>query len=73
MSDLLLSTRTVATRECDANGDGVVDRADISLISAARGQSSPPAASVLDANGDGLVTVNDARYCVLRCDSPRCR
>ena len=73
MSDLLVSTRMVATRECDANGDGAVNSTDISLIARARGQMSPPASAVLDSNGDGLVTVNDARYCVLRCDQPRCR
>jgi len=57
---------------CDVDGNGVIDSIDISAIFAARG--SPPAfpGDPRDVDGDGLITVNDARICVNRCTNPRC-
>jgi hypothetical protein len=53
---------------CDVNNDGQVDIFDIQAIGAARGTTNP----LYDIDGDGLVTTNDARQCVLECDNPRC-
>jgi len=53
---------------CDVNNDGAIDIDDIRLIGANRGSSNP----LYDIDGDGWVTTNDARQCVLDCDKPRC-
>jgi hypothetical protein len=56
---------------CDIDGDGEVRRNDIEAILAARGTPAIPGDS-RDADGDGLITVNDARICVLACTKPEC-
>jgi len=56
---------------CDIDGDGEVKRNDIEAILAARGTRATPGDS-RDANGDGMITVNDARICVLACTKPNC-
>jgi hypothetical protein len=48
---------------CDYNGDGAIDLTDINAILAARNTQVPPG-SPGDADGDGIITVNDARICV---------
>lgn len=53
---------------CDINGDGKMNILDIKLILAGRGTVNP----LLDIDGDGIVTVNDARKCTLQCDNPLC-
>jgi hypothetical protein len=57
---------------CDATGDRVVDIADISQIFAARGSAADGPDDPRDVNGDGLITINDGRLCVLQCTNPRC-
>jgi hypothetical protein len=57
---------------CDMNEDGNIDRADIRLITALRGQTVPPAPATADVNGDRRITVNDVRGCTLRCNLPKC-
>jgi hypothetical protein len=57
--------------ECDINGDGQVDRNDIGAIFAVRG-TRVGAGDPRDVDGDGTVTVNDARICALRCTNQRC-
>jgi uncharacterized repeat protein (TIGR01451 family) len=57
--------------ECDIDGDGLINIDDINLIFAARGQSAT-VGDPRDLDGDRLITVNDARGCVLRCDNPVC-
>jgi uncharacterized repeat protein (TIGR01451 family) len=58
---------------CDVNGDGIIERSDISAIFSARGTSVPVGTiDPRDANGDGLITVNDGRQCVLQCTFSRC-
>jgi hypothetical protein len=56
---------------CDVNFDGQVDIADINLILEAR---DTPAGlhDLRDADGDGRITVNDARICVNHCTHPNC-
>lgn len=57
--------------KCDLDTDGDIDSADLRLISALRGQpaSANPAA---DANGDGIISINDVRACTLQCTRPKC-
>jgi len=57
---------------CDMDADGDIDRADIRMINALRGQTVPPAPDTADFNNDGRITVNDSRGCTLRCNLPRC-
>jgi hypothetical protein len=65
--------RTVApARMCDASGDGVVDRADIDAIRAARGRPSRGLLDPFDLDEDGRITEADARGCVARCDHASC-
>ncbi len=56
---------------CDVDGDGDVDTDDLALIRA--GISQPPAAGdPRDANLDGKITINDVRFCTLRCTRASC-
>lgn len=59
--------------DCDVNRDQRIDKDDIDLIFAAAGllTGSRPL-DPRDLDGDGLITVNDARGCVLRCDNATC-
>ena len=66
--DLTVSSQALV---CDVDGNGKVDLTDIGLIRAGIGQT-PVANDPRDANGDGLITVNDARTCATRCTNARC-
>ena len=56
---------------CDLDHDGDIDRDDITLLFTARG-TEVTIGDPLDINQDGVVTVNDARVCVLECTKPEC-
>ncbi len=56
---------------CDIDRDGNVDVDDLALIRSAIGQT-PGAGDPRDANGDGLISINDVRYCTLRCTKTSC-
>ena len=56
---------------CDVNNDGVVNLTDIALVRAGIGQT-PTANDPRDANGDGKITVLDARACVVKCTRAAC-
>ncbi|SEM80889.1 hypothetical protein SAMN04489760_1517 [Syntrophus gentianae] len=56
--------------KCDMNKDGQIDRTDINLIMTGRGLNAP--GDPRDIDGDGWITVNDARGCTLRCTNPKC-
>jgi hypothetical protein len=56
---------------CDPNMDGVIDQTDINGIFTSRGAAAR-AGDPRDADGDGVVTPNDARICVLKCARPLC-
>ncbi len=58
-----------ASKTCDVNSDGKININDIKIITAARNTVNP----VLDIDGDGTVTVLDARKCVLQCDNAQCK
>jgi hypothetical protein len=57
---------------CDVDGDGDVDASDVAAIFAARGSLASGPDDVRDANGDGVISVNDGRACVLQCTNPGC-
>lgn len=61
-----------ATRICDENGDGAVDRRDLDAIFAARGTPATGPDDPRDADGDGQITVLDSRRCASFCDRPDC-
>ncbi|GAB4264271.1 MAG: hypothetical protein Kow0092_15800 [Deferrisomatales bacterium] len=61
-------TIRVERRACDVTANGFVDRGDIGFILFSRRTQDPAA----DVDGDGRVTVRDARLCVFRCDLPGC-
>lgn len=71
LSDTASKTWTAVILVCDIDRDGDVDRSDLSAIQAAIGQV-PGANDPRDANRDGLITVNDVRYCALRCTRASC-
>jgi len=55
------------SRVCGANGDGVINRTDLSLISRARGQLVQPG-DPRDADGNSRITPNDVKICTTRLD-----
>ncbi|GAB5453629.1 MAG: hypothetical protein Hals2KO_39570 [Halioglobus sp.] len=57
---------------CDANGDFFVDADDIAAIGAAKGSLSTGTADIRDIDGDGTITVLDARQCTAHCSLPEC-
>lgn len=65
-----LTLRTPDGR-CDADSDGDVDNADLSLISRGRGQSALPG-DPRDGDSDGRITPNDVKVCIPLCTRPQC-
>jgi hypothetical protein len=58
--------------KCDVNGDTVVDISDINAINAARNTPSSGVCDRRDADGNGMINVNDGRQCAVRCTNPGC-
>ena len=56
---------------CDIDLNRVIDINDIRAIAAARNTPAVPG-DARDVDGDGVITLNDARQCVLQCTNPRC-
>ena len=56
---------------CDIDGDADIDSVDVNAIRASIGQT-PIANDPRDANGDGLITMNDVRACTLQCTRTKC-
>ena len=61
----------VVVQVCDVNGDGDVDTDDLALIRLGIGHAPTPG-DLRDANLDGKITINDVRYCTLRCTRASC-
>jgi len=57
---------------CDVDGDGDIDRADLSLISRSRNQSASGPDDPRDANGDGVITPADVKACIPQCTRAGC-
>lgn len=62
---------SVAQGVCDVDGDGDIDKADLSLISRSRGQTVQPG-DPRDVDGDGRITPNDVKVCTQQCTRPNC-
>jgi hypothetical protein len=60
-----------APKPCDINGDGKVNLDDIQAIFQARNAPAVPG-DPRDIDGDGVITVNDARICTEPCDKVKC-
>lgn len=60
---------------CDVDMNGTVDIEDVALIFDDRGlpASNLPGPDLRDSDGNGIITVNDARLCTLMCTLPRCQ
>ena len=71
MHSVTSTLHPVPATACDVNGDSKIDSTDINLILAARNTSALPD-DPRDADGDGIITVNDARICVNRCTNTLC-
>ena len=56
----------------DLDGDSDVDRDDLNVILAARNTPASGPDDPRDLDGDGMITVLDARKLVLLCTRPRC-
>ena len=69
LSDIVVSS--ITGQSCDQDGDGDVDRNDISIISAAR-NTAAAAGDPRDIDGSGVIDVNDARQCAVQCTRSRC-
>ncbi len=61
----------VSALACDIDGNGRVDRNDISAVVAAIGKPVP-AGDARDADKNGKVTLDDARLCTSRCTKDQC-
>jgi len=57
---------------CDVDGDGDIDKADLSVISRARNQPATGPDDPRDANGDGIITPADVKACIPQCTRPGC-
>lgn len=62
----------IVTRLCSVDADGDIDRNDIALITAARNRPASGSNDPRDVDLSGLIDVNDARMCTLRCDRAAC-
>ena len=68
----LLNPATAMAALCDVDADNDIDHNDIMLIALARNTPAAGPDDPRDADGDGVITVLDARSCVLQCTLPRC-
>jgi parallel beta-helix repeat protein len=57
---------------CDENGDRHVNADDILAISLAKNAPANGPGDIRDIDGDGFITVLDARQCVAMCELPAC-
>jgi len=68
-----VTLEVLTLQKCDVDGDRNVDTDDISLIFAARNTPATGSGDPRDVDGDGVITVLDARQCVLQCDLTNCQ
>jgi hypothetical protein len=68
----ILSDLTLRSLQCDIDADGDVDRNDVAAITAARNTPASGPTDRRDPNHSGIIDVNDARFCSVRCTRPSC-
>ncbi|MCF6338540.1 MAG: hypothetical protein L3J84_11415 [Gammaproteobacteria bacterium] len=68
-----VTLQVVAAQKCDVDGDNNIDRDDISLIFSARNTPATDSSDPRDVDKDNVITVLDARQCVLQCDLTNCQ
>ena len=56
---------------CDIDGDGDIDKLDLSAISRGRGQTALPG-DPRDSDGNGRITPNDVKVCIPQCTRANC-
>ena len=56
----------VQVLRCDVNGDKAINRADTTLIMAAKNKAASGPTDPRDADGNGIINANDARQCTLQ-------
>jgi cysteine-rich repeat protein len=61
-----------SSTKCDIDRDGDIDRNDINSIFAARNNAASGPTDPRDFDGNGTITVNDSRACVLKCTKAQC-
>lgn len=71
LSDLFIFAEPTE-QACDLDGDDDVDRNDIKAIFALRNTPADVPGEPPDIDGDGMITIFDARLCVLQCDFDKC-
>jgi len=72
MLALAMLAPVAQAKTCDVDVNGAIDQKDINLIMAANGTSASGPTDPRDADGDGKITVLDARKCTLQCSRPKC-
>jgi hypothetical protein len=58
--------------KCDLNSDGKIDRTDIQAILRLLHTTVPPSSPLADLDNNGIININDARGCTLKCTNARC-
>jgi hypothetical protein len=54
----------VVISKCDANGDQLINKTDLAIISAARGKNATGPNDPRDSDNDGKITILDVKKCV---------
>ena len=62
----LSSPIVIPVIKCDADRNGIIDRADLTIIRNANGLAATGPTDPRDGNSDGSINVADYRYCQLR-------
>lgn len=70
--DITIASIAQEFPKCDVDGDGDIDKADLALISRARGQLATGPDDPRDSDNDGRITPNDVKVCTQECTRLNC-